>query len=345
MTVNWKMFPDFSRGENNRLMVDKHATYDLASWSIRNCPDCFRFLLDQDTIRASYFCHTGESFYWIACKDNLVEQGARITSLMSYENLLQPFLIDRSGYHSKSIFQSSTWSEPWFRVCWERVKSQPQRALFSLGPMQMGQICRFADPGLAQELLNLGLKIGEAHDGYLSPWKHVLAQKSPEPMFEWLWKIGYRLPDDILEHATKYYCAKAAGWIIRRTNHQDWRQAVLFAAGSMDQKSAGLFELLIQQAQFPLEKNKSFTGDVLIAVVDEVCAHSTDLHHLHHAPIFQYWKDDPSTFYNRISDMQKVAVRKIQALGQLAVAGVGMKVQTEDAGLREVTEALESLDP
>ncbi|KAJ5302296.1 hypothetical protein N7508_007159 [Penicillium antarcticum] len=344
--ANWKMFPDFSRGEKNRLTVDEHASYDLASWSIRNCSECFQFLLRQHAITASYFCHTGESFYWIAWKDHNLEQGAVIVASMSDEHLFQPFLIDRLGEHSKSIFQSSTWSEPWFRICWDRVKTQSRSALSSLGTHEIGQICRFADPGLAQELLDHGLELGKVHTGYKSPWIYVMAQKDPEPMFEWLWENDYRPPEHFLESATRNYCTKAAGWIISHTEYQDWCQALLFAAGYTNERSVELFQVLIQQEQFPLRTRESFVCDILIRLVDEVCAASQQYHEFYQGAIFPQWRDDPTDFNDTISNLQEVAVRKIEAVNQLVdgVGVVGMKVKTRHAGLHQVMEALENLD-
>ena len=344
--ADWKMFPDFTRGKTNRLIVDKYASYDLASWSIRNCPECFQFLLRQHAITASYFCHTGESLFWIAWKDHNLEQGACLVASMRYEHLLQPFLIDRLGDYSKSIFQSSTWSEPWFGICWDRVKSQPHSALSSLGPHEIGQICRFADPGLAQELLTQGLDIGKPHTDHRSPWIHVLAHKNPESMFEWLWGNGHRPPEQFLTYATGYYCVKAADWIICHTDYQDWCQAVLVAAGYTEARSVELFKVLVQQVQFPLKKNETFICDVLIRVVDEVCATSQQYHEFYQEGIFPQWKDDPTGYNDTILDLQEVAVRKLRALNQLAdgVGVVGTKVKTRHAGFHQVTEALENLD-
>ncbi|KAJ5775823.1 uncharacterized protein N7511_000834 [Penicillium nucicola] len=340
--ANWKMLPDFSYDEPNRLKVEKDASYDLASWSIKKCSQCFQFLLRRNTIEAAYFCHTGESLYWIAYKDNNLEQGALIVASMSYENLLQPFLIDRLGEHSKSILQSSTWSEPWFRICWERVKSQPQGALSSLGPYEIGQICRFVDPGLAQTLLDQGLELGNANR---SPWIHVVAQENPEAMFEWLWNKNYQPPGNILEYASTCCCTKAAGWLIGHTEYQDWSRALFIAAGNTEARSAELFEVLIHQEHF-LSKSEVLVCDVLIKIVDEVCATSDQFHLVYREGMFPDWKEDENEFHVTILDLQKIAERKIRALNRVGsgVGLVGMKVKTRHAGLHQLTEALEKLN-
>ncbi|KAJ6003759.1 hypothetical protein N7522_006451 [Penicillium canescens] len=346
ITANWKVGPEFSSSETNRRILDIHATYDLASWSISNCPDCFQFLLAQHAITGSYFCRTGESFFWIARKNNKVELGACIVASMSYEHLLQPYLIYPLGGLSKSIFQSSTGSEPWFRICWECVKSQPQAALSSLGPHETGAICRFADTELAQELLNQGLDIGKPRTGCVSPWINVLDQKNPEAMFEWLWEHDYRPPEDFLAYAATECRVKAVGWITCHTDYQDWCQVVLAVAAYTDTRSAELLEILLQRGQFPPKKNEAFICDVLIKVVDEVCVQSQTYHGIYREGIFEQWKDDPSSFNDTISGLQETAVRKIRILKQLAngVGVVGMKVKTRHAELHRVTEALEDLD-
>lgn len=344
--ANWRMFPDFPRGEASQHTVDKNASYDLASWSLNDCSECFQFLLQRHAITASCFCQTGESLYWIAWKNHNLEQGACLLASLSYEHLLQPFLIDRLGVHGKTIFQSSTWSEPWFKICWDRVKSQPHGALSSLGPHEIGQICRFVDPGLAQELLDQGLEIGKVHVGYSSPWFQVLAQKKPESMFDWLWKNGYRPPENFLEYASRYFCTKAAGWIIFHTNDQDWCHALLAAAGRTEERSGEFFEVLVKQKRFTLQRREPFVCDILIRIVDEVCATSDQYHRFNGEGRHPEWKNHPSDFDQAISNLQQIAVQKVRALNRLAngVGVVGMKVKTRHAGLHQLTEALENLD-
>lgn len=307
--ANWRMFPDFARGKASQHTVDKNAEYDLASRSLNDCSQCFQFLLQRHAITASCFCQTGESLYWIAWKNQNLKQGACLLASLSYEHLLQPFLIDRLGAHGKTIFQSSTWSEPWFKICWDLVKSQPHGALSSLGPHEIGQICRFADPRLSQELLGQGLELGRVHTGFSSPWMQVLAQKKPESMFVWLWENGYRPLEGFLEDAARYFCTEAAGWIMCHTNYQDWCRALLIAAGSTEARSGEFFEVLVKQEIFTFQRGENFACDILIRVVDEVCMTSDQYHRLNHEGRHPHWKDHPSDFDQTISNLQKIAVR------------------------------------
>jgi hypothetical protein len=344
--TSWKLCPDFDHTKTCRHTFDRNAPHDLASRTIVNCPQCFGFLLDRHTIRASSFCQTGQSFYLIAVNTEDPSVIERLMSSMELEDLFKPASVSGTNRERKSILQFTTWNAQWFQGCWERLRSLPEINLSSLSLDEIRNLCRFADVELANELLDRGVDLGmpDPNSGFPS-WNALLHQKIPEPMLGWFWRRGFTPPENLLTNATRYNCVDAARWILRHVeSYEDWRRAAFVAADKLEPESGEIFEMIVRQPPPERRKDTTFSQDLLIKIVDRACDKRRSYDSYLSDKRFNGWTIDINRFHSAKSCLEEVAVRKIQAVRGLSdgVGVAGIKVQARLAGLDVITEALEA---
>ena len=335
--TSWELCPDFDHTRTCRRTFDKTAPHDLASKAIVDCPQCFTFLLDHQTIRPSSVCRDGQTHYLIAAKSKNLNLIKRIMSAMEPQDIFKPI----SVHKYETILQFTTKDAQLFQCCWKRLRSTPEIEL-TLGPTEIMNLCRFADKDLANQLLHRGVDLAIP-----SPytWYQLLHQENPEPMLCWFWSRNPELPGDLLTYAARRNYVAAARWISHHTeSHDDWRQAVSAAADKSERESAEIFKFLIQHP--PRGYRRGSTGrtlsqDLLITIVGRACATSC-LYDLFLSGV--YSNTDIHRLRGDKACLEEVAVQKIQTIhGLNETAGVvGIKVQAREAGLKLVTEALEA---
>ena len=345
---SWKLCHNFDHMKNRRHIFNKDATYDLASWSITNCPPCFTFILDHKAIYASSFCQNGDSFSWIAfeaeqqAKEQAEQQAEpRITDClvqsMELGDLLKPAFVN-----GIAILQIATADECWFRPCWERLKSQSDVNLSSLRPIDVQSICRFANIELANELLERGVDLGmPSPTNQVANWYNMLRGKHPGAMLGWLHRRGYQCPGDMLEYALTNNCVKAVPWILSHVENPDWKQGAFIAAKDNDSRSANLLKIIVQHRPNEREVEAVFCQDLLIKIVETACGATRGIHE----HLLTHLKDQEYLEYV-MSEQEKIAIRKIAVVKCLGKStGVaGLKVQATNARLPGVVESLEDLE-
>ncbi|KAJ5456060.1 uncharacterized protein N7458_004324 [Penicillium daleae] len=335
--VKWNLSPNYGCAKQRQHMMDKGAPYDLASWCIENCPQCFNLLLDHQTVQPASFCQNGYSFFWLAVRSGKNDLMQRIVSLMDPKDLLHPFSMREPEEDQYTIFQASTWNRKWFQVCWARLISCQDNGLTSLGPREMGHVCLFADVGLANELLDSGLDLGKPHPENASPgWLEIVGRKDPEPLLNWFLSRGHQPPEKLLTYAATHNCIHAASWIMHHSaSRQDWRVAALVAAESADSRSSDMLAVILQSPAARWKEDQTLSEDILIKIVNGACEKTEE---------FGAFFSDASR--KRFAEMEDVAVQKIEALGKVVgnVEVVGTKVKAENAGLSRLVTALESMN-
>lgn len=337
--TSWNLCPTYDHTKTCRHTIDKTAPHDLASKSIVNCTQCFFFLLDHQTIRASSFCQDGQSFYLIADKSTKLSVTERILSLIDVEDFFKPAAVNRGNSGYKSILQLTTSNAQLFRSCWERLQFLP--AITTLGLMEIRNICRFADIDLANDLLHRGVDLGTLDRGNeYTNWHALLSQQNPEPMLYWFQSRGLEPPEDLLTYAATYNCVDASRWILHHSiSYGDWRGAALVAADKQEPEGVGIFEMIIQHAPPEHRADRALPQDLLITIVDMACSCSC---------LFDLRLAGKPCLQTARACLEEVAVRKIQAvrgLDSTRVAEViGIKVKARQAGLDLIIEALEAFD-
>ncbi|CAG8030037.1 unnamed protein product [Penicillium nalgiovense] len=348
--TDWELCPGFDHTKTCRRTFDKTAPHDLASRTIVNCPQCFTFLLDHQTIRPSSFCRDGQSFYLIAVKSDNRDLIKRIMSAIEPQDLFKPFSVNAENSGRKSILQFTTRDAQLFQGCWERLRPIPEIRLSStLGSTEIMNLCKFAGKDLANQLLHRGvdLRIPNPNNG-VPNWHQLLYQQNPEPMLYWFWSRGTELPGDLLTYAARRNCVAGVVWISNHTeSHDDWRQAVSAAADKVERESAEIFEFLIQHPPPGYRRDgtgrtgRTLSEDLLITIVGRACSKSRVYDLLLSG---ECSNSDIQRLQSDKAWLEEVAVQKIQTIqGLNETAGVvGIKVQAREAGLKLVTEALET---
>ena len=337
--VQWNLCHDYNHAKSRQHLMKEGAPYDLASWSIENCHPCFKLLLDHQTVQPSSFCQAGYSFFWLAVRSDQLDLLQHLVSFMEPKDLLSPVQTWDADGDRFTIFQASTWNRNWFRACWTRLKPLPNNGLTSLGPDEIGNIWRFANVELANELLDSGLDLGKPHPENASPgWLEIVDQIDPQPMFDWLLSRGHRPPRKLLTYAAKYNGILGASWIMRYTeSHREWSEAALVAAENTQNRSAEILEMILQTPTAKWKDNRTLSENIVIKIVNGVCQERKE------------WGAMIShdSFQETLAEMEDTAVRKIQALGEVVgnVQVLGMKITAEDAGLHHLATALEKIDP
>ncbi|KAJ5900243.1 uncharacterized protein N7473_004313 [Penicillium subrubescens] len=336
--IKWNLSRNYGCAKRRQHMMDKRAPYDLASWCIEKCPRCFNLLLDHQTVQPSAFCENGYNFFWLAVRSGKNDLMQRIVSLMDLEDLLHPFSMREPEADRYTIFQASTWNRKWFQVCWERLKSCQDNGLTSLGPDEIGHICRFADVDLAKELLESGLDLGKSRPENASPgWLEIVGRKDPEPMLNWFLSRGHQPPEKLLTYAATCNCTQAASWIMRHTeSHLDWREAALVAAENPDDGSAEILEIILQDPVAKWKADQTLSQNIVIKTINGVCQERKK---------YEAFLSD-KFFQKKFAEMEDVAVRKIQALGEVVrnVEVLGVKITANDTGLCRLAMALENMN-
>ncbi|CAG8904355.1 unnamed protein product [Penicillium egyptiacum] len=344
--TSWKLCPNFNHTKTCRHTFDKTAPHDLASKTIVNCAQCFLFLLDHQTIRASSFCQDGQSFYLIAAKSEDLGVIRRILSSIKIQELFKPASVNRGNSECKSILQLTTSNAQSFQCCWERLRLRPEISLSSLRPSEIRELCRFADIDLASNLLDRGVDLGmpDANNGFTS-WHALLHQQNPEPMLDWFKGRGLEPPEDLLTYATTDNHVDAARWILHHSvSYEDWRRATFVAAGDLEPKSGEILEVIIQHPPPEYRTDRTLSQDLLIRIVDNARDQSRWYDSYLPGKYFHEWEID--RLQSARACLEEVAVRKIKSVRGLSDgAGVaGIKVEARQAGLHMITEALEAFN-
>ncbi|KZN84704.1 hypothetical protein EN45_088460 [Penicillium chrysogenum] len=167
-------------------------------------------------------------------------------------------------------------------------------------------------------------------------------------MLHWFWSRGTELPGDLLTYAARRNCVAGAVWISNHTeSHDDWRQAVSAAADKVERESAEIFDFLIQHPPPGYRRDgtgrtgRTLSEDLLITIVGRACSKSRIYDLLLSG---ECSNSDIQRLQSDKAWLEEVAVQKIQTIqGLNETAGVvGIKVQAREAGLKLVTEALET---
>ena len=120
---HWQLYPNFGYTKQQEGISNKEPHLDLASRAIFNCPNqCLRFLLDHGSVRASSFCKTRESLFYLAMQKVTTNSAEQIVSLMDPKNLLEPYSLREAR---RTILQFSTINKTLFKACWKQVKLLP----------------------------------------------------------------------------------------------------------------------------------------------------------------------------------------------------------------------------
>ncbi|KAJ5159056.1 uncharacterized protein N7500_008707 [Penicillium coprophilum] len=259
-------------------------------------------------------------------------------------DLLKPISVE--GH--MTVLQFTTRDAQLFQSCWKRLRLTPEIEL-TLGPMEIMNLCKFADIDLANQLLHRGvdLRIPNPNNG-LPNWYQLLYQQNPEPMLGWFWSHDEEIPEDLLTYAARRNCVAGVVWISNHTeSHDDWRQAVSAAADKVERESAEIFGFLMHHPPPGHKRDgrgrtgRTLSEDLLITIVGRACSKSCIYDLLLSG---ECSNGDIQRLQSDKAWLEKVAVQKIQTIqGLNETAGVaGIKVQARKAGLKLVTEALET---
>ncbi|KAJ6020257.1 hypothetical protein N7499_003548 [Penicillium canescens] len=346
--TNWGLSYDFDHAKSQQDIIDKSAPYDLASWSIINCPtECFPYLLSRGAISPSAYSRTGESFFCLAVKsDHELESIDLLLSAMGNEHIFQPYMLSEPEDDRKTILQASIYNEPLFRACWKRVKSQPHPPQYSLGPQELGHICRFVDVELAEDLLQCEVDIAKPHQENPSPgWLELLCQSDASQMFDWFLGRGSAPPKWYLTYAAEHDCVHAVQWILGHTDdYDDWLRSSLVAAKRKEEKSADMLATILRSPLSKWKPNDRLRQDIAITIVDSMCDESEALY----ITLEDIYPENTSpASCEMIARREDIAIRKLHTLRDVGggVSIVGLKVKSTAAGLYGLTEALGDLEP
>ena len=342
--TSWELYPNFDHTKTRQRTFAKTAPHDLASKAIVDCPQCFIFLLDHQTIRPSSFYRDGQTLYLIAANSNNPGLIERAMSAIEPLDLRKPISVE--GH--TTILQFTTRNAQLFQSCWKRLRSTPEIEL-TLGPTEIMNLCKFADIDLAKQLLHRGvdLRIPNPNNG-LPNWYQLLYQQNPEPMLGWFWSQDEEIPEDLLTYAARRNCVAGVVWISNHTeSHDDWRQAVSAAADKVERESAEIFEFLIQHPPPGYRRDgtgrtgRTLSEDLLITIVGRACSKSRIYDLLLSG---ECSNSDIQRLQSDKAWLEEVAAQKIQTIQGLneTIGVVGIKVQARKAGLKLVTEALET---
>lgn len=334
--TSWSLCPTYDHTKTCLHTIDKDAPHDLASKSIVNCTPCFLFLLDHKTIRASSFCQDGQSFYLIAEISRNLIVTERILSLIDFEDLFKPAGVNRGNRGCKSILQLTTSNAQLFRSSWERLRFLP--TITTLAPIEIRNICQFADVDLANDLLHRGVDLAMPDRDEYTNWHALLNQQNPKQMLNWFQSRGSEPPENLLTYAATYNFVDASRWILRHSISYDWHGAAFVAARTQKPEGAEIFQIIIQHAPAEHRADHMLLQDLLITIVDTACSCSCFL---------DLSLADKLRLQRARDCLEKVAVRKIQAVqglkdSPIVAEVIGIKVKAREAGLDLIIEALEA---
>ncbi|CEJ62572.1 hypothetical protein PMG11_11069 [Penicillium brasilianum] len=334
----WNLYPDYADAKRHQHEINKGAPYDLASWSIEHCPSCFNNLLDYDMIQPSSFSKTGYNFFWLALRSERHDLMERLVCLMDPQFLLEPFSVREAEKYRDTMFQISTWNRTWFAVCWARLRSSPhcRAGLASLGEREIENIFRHVDIGVANQLLEADLDIGEPFLGNASPvWLTIVHRVDPEPMLTWLLNRGHLPPPKFLIYAVTHKSIPTTKWIMHHVSlTEDWRDAICVAAEGTDCTSAQLMSIILRVSVPKLRTCPTMSQNMVIKIVNGVCQEKKSLDESSFPPN-NAWK-------KTVEALERGAVQKIKSLGEVVgkVEVLGAKLAAEDAGFCQLSESL-----
>lgn len=219
-TRRWNLCPDFESTKTWPYTFANQARVDLATTAITQCARrCVEFLVKCGAICASSYASDGESLFSIAMIHGKNDHTKNLLALsMKPHDLIQPVYAQPASENVQecySILGMSTLDPQCFRTCWTRLRPLQEVSLSCLGPHGAKNICKFADPNLANDLLKRGVDLSMPDDrGQCQNWYPVMCQNSPESMLDWLLDRGCPLPYDALTYATTYDCVGAVHWIL-----------------------------------------------------------------------------------------------------------------------------------
>lgn len=344
----WQLWSNPADAKSCQYASGETSGMDLASWCLLHCYSCFQFLLRHQSVQACSYRRTGESFFYLAMQNKNTGTMELILSFMGDEQLFQPCDLRAPDLSRESIFQVSTTDESSFRAVWKRSRLLPSISPSCLRAPHIWQISMFADIKLADELYRRGINLGGSYrEGDDFPrwwsespgWWAILNQQDPVPLMEWLQKVGYQPPAGYLLQATRLRNLRALSWILERAqSYQDWKEAAFAAAEDVFAQNGDVLEFILQHPA-PDRRDNILLQDLSIKIINSVCQltqreqsqWAMELDHQH------LW---PST-----SQLEESALLKIRVLGRfkMDIDVVGLKIQTEHAGLHRLTEILENI--
>ncbi|KAJ6016499.1 hypothetical protein N7540_011090 [Penicillium herquei] len=344
---NWGVHSDFTHAMEckHHLEEPSYMELDLPSGVIGRCHRCFQLLLASGAILASSFNSHQDSLLFCAYLTNDIEAGTAIISLMSYEELFYP--VSRTGRWKRiTALQLSMRVLEWFRVSWPRIKSDSRVGLSYFGEYEVMHICFLGDVDIAEHLLQCGLDLGASFGERESPaWvavltAHNLSGHETTKFWDWLAK-RHQPPHRLLEYAVTETNIHAVRWLMNRAEaRQDWQAAARGAAEQMKLGDAEVLGAIIRHSSVIEAINASFLNDLLEIILQEVRETSAQ------------WADHLSNPNNlafdrilaRILAVEAIAVRKINTIRSFNIPLdlVGLKVQSKEAGLQKIAEALEN---
>ncbi|KAJ5715196.1 uncharacterized protein N7483_012377 [Penicillium malachiteum] len=347
---NWGVHSDFTHAiackhhpEQPSHGIDQY----LPSRVMRHCHPCFQFLLTSGAILASSFNSQQDSLLFRALQMHNFEAGTTIISLMSYEELFHP-VSGIGKWKEITVLQESTGVLEWFKVCWPRVKLDSRISLSYFGRDGVRRICSLGDVDIAEDLLQCGLDLGASFGERESPaWGTVLVADNLSghekvKFWDWLAK-RHQPPAWLLEGAVQETNIHAVRWLMNRAEaRQAWQAAARSAAERMKQGDAEVFEAIIRHSSVIEAINAAFLSNLLEIIVQEVRETSAQ------------WDARLSNqttpaiqrilISQRMLTLEPIAVRKINTIRSFNVLldFSGLQVQTKEAGLYKITEALEN---
>lgn len=157
----------------------------------------------------------------------------------------------------------------------------------------------------------------------------------------WLRKLGHQPPARYLLQATKLRNLRALSWILDETQScPGWQEAVFTAAEDVFDHNGEVLEFLLQHPPPDRREHNTLIQDISIKIINSVCQHIQRPR--------SHWaiELDSQLLWPSTSQLEESALLKLRVLGRFKteVDVVGLKVQTELAGLHRLTEMLDCLD-
>ncbi|KAK5807584.1 hypothetical protein VI817_001842 [Penicillium citrinum] len=327
--ANWNLWPDYRHAEKERHLIDSSVPLDLASWTSRYCSKCFNLLLDCGAVGPASFCRMGCGFFRLAFEGRHYGSIYKMLSLMDPQDILEPYSMIL-GDPIMSVFQVSTLQGRLFHACWVRLKPSPNNGLSSLRPCDIGNICRFADPPLANDLADSGLDLGKPYTGDASlSWYNAAAQKEPEPMLNWLLTRA-EPPEDLLAIAAQNNYFPAAPWIMEHTRSYDgWRKGAYAAADSYAGGAERMLATILRGLFAKAQADRTVLEDLTTITVDRAYKDGKRLQ--------VQGPDDP-----RLAEVEELAVQKVKVLREKStdLAVVGLKIKAAELGMHRLEAVL-----
>ncbi|KAJ5292176.1 hypothetical protein N7478_001427 [Penicillium angulare] len=314
---------------------------DLVSWTVKNCIPCLNILIKK-AIRPLTFNARGYGLLWVAFSAGNEEAGAFILSSMRLDEFFQPINIGDGQEKGVTVIQASTWRRRWFELAWDRIQEEPGLDWACFGPEAIQNVAWLADIGLASSLFCRGLDLGAPDEEDQSPgWYAVLRKDNTGNtdntivMWEWFAK-RHQPPQDLIVCAVMDGKIAAVKWLLSYVKAPEvWHRVLMAAADVMTINHAELLEILLEFQPLRRAINKTDLENTLIDIVRNTCQKSTMW-------IGTISEQSFLSIPRKDSVLEDIAVRKIQAIGRCGAAldVLGLAVQSEEAGLHRITEAL-----